>query len=208
MAAGAPSPSAKRSMPLTLAFHEVTYTVKLKKKLNGATHKTILTGISGVCTPGQLLAIMGPSGAGKTSLLDILAGRVLSEGQISLGSKRRCTSSDITRRAAYVQQDDAIIETQTVREALQMAADLTLPAGTNVSTRREKTEALLKAFHLEGCAETYSGRPELERHHWVALPALFACPHPPVHRSPHPLVSCRCRCACTCAPAWSALPLA
>ena len=38
------------------------------------TPKTILNDISGVAKPGQLLSIMGPSGGGKTSLLNVLAG--------------------------------------------------------------------------------------------------------------------------------------
>lgn len=41
----------------------------------GAT-KHILKGVSGCVKPGQLLAILGPSGAGKTSLLNLLAGRI------------------------------------------------------------------------------------------------------------------------------------
>jgi len=37
--------------------------------------KTILHGITGVAKPGEILAIMGQSGAGKTSLLNILSFR-------------------------------------------------------------------------------------------------------------------------------------
>lgn len=38
--------------------------------------KPIVQGCSGYCKPGQMLAIMGPSGAGKTSLLSILAKKI------------------------------------------------------------------------------------------------------------------------------------
>lgn len=39
--------------------------------------KEILRGVSGAVSSGQILAIIGPSGAGKTSLLDVLVGKVL-----------------------------------------------------------------------------------------------------------------------------------
>jgi len=39
--------------------------------------KEILKGITGSVNSGEVLAIMGPSGAGKTSLIDLLAGGVL-----------------------------------------------------------------------------------------------------------------------------------
>mmetsp|Transcript_10840 Transcript_10840/g.16461 ORF Transcript_10840/g.16461 Transcript_10840/m.16461 type:complete len:166 (-) Transcript_10840:1565-2062(-) len=43
--------------------------------------KPVLKGITGVAKPGQVLAIMGASGSGKTSLLNILAQRLaLSKG--------------------------------------------------------------------------------------------------------------------------------
>ena len=40
----------------------------------GAPEVKILDGISGHARPGEVLAIMGPSGGGKTTLLDTLAG--------------------------------------------------------------------------------------------------------------------------------------
>jgi ABC-type multidrug transport system fused ATPase/permease subunit len=46
--------------------------------------KQILSGLSGQVRPGQMLAILGPSGAGKTTLISILAGRSRAmDGQVS-----------------------------------------------------------------------------------------------------------------------------
>ena len=62
-------------------FYEVRFSVevsKLKAALMGekAGVKDILKGVSGAVSSGQILAIIGASGAGKTSLLDVLVGKV------------------------------------------------------------------------------------------------------------------------------------
>jgi ABC-type lipoprotein export system ATPase subunit len=49
----------------TLEFNDVSYFVKLK----GGKTKQILHNVSGTCVSGRLMALMGPSGAGKTSLV-------------------------------------------------------------------------------------------------------------------------------------------
>ena len=41
-----------------------------------AESKTILNDITGICPGGQITAILGASGAGKTSLLNVLACRI------------------------------------------------------------------------------------------------------------------------------------
>lgn len=62
-------------------FHEVRFSVdvsKVKAALTGERQglKKILQGVSGAVESGQILAIIGASGAGKTALLDILVGKV------------------------------------------------------------------------------------------------------------------------------------
>jgi ABC-type multidrug transport system ATPase subunit len=52
----------------------------------GAPDVRILDGISGHARPGEVLAIMGPSGGGKTTLLDTLAGTVRHRPASSLSS--------------------------------------------------------------------------------------------------------------------------
>jgi ABC-type multidrug transport system ATPase subunit len=122
--------------------------------------KQILQDINGVARQGKLLAIMGPSGAGKTSLLDILAGRRLqSSGELTLGTQNDVSPAEIRRRSAYVQQDDAIMASQTVREAITMAALLTLPRNMPKDEKIRRAEATMKTFSLEDCAETLVGDP-------------------------------------------------
>jgi ABC-type multidrug transport system ATPase subunit len=50
----------------------------------GAPDMKILDGISRHARPGEVLAIIGPSGGGKTTLLDTLAGASISSPYLSL----------------------------------------------------------------------------------------------------------------------------
>jgi ABC-type multidrug transport system ATPase subunit len=74
---------------------------------------------------------MGPSGCGKTTLLNVLARRAASSGakttgkcQVNGGELDNATFGRIT---SYVEQEDALIGSLTVKETLKFAADLSLP---------------------------------------------------------------------------------
>ena len=73
--------------------------------------KTILAGVSGVIEAGQLCAIIGPSGGGKTSLLDILAGRIppsrYQGGSVHVNGQR-LDLDDFRRVAGFVPQGASI----------------------------------------------------------------------------------------------------
>ncbi|KAK4836183.1 hypothetical protein QYF36_019619 [Acer negundo] len=78
--------------PLTVAFQDVQYYVDtpLEMRERGFTEKKLqlLSDITGTLRPGVLTALMGVSGAGKTTLFDVLAGRKTSgyiEGEIKIG---------------------------------------------------------------------------------------------------------------------------
>ena len=94
----------------------------------------ILQNVGGSVSSGQLLAIMGHSGCGKTSLLNVLAGRVSAAGSssfkvtgsITINGKDR-NEEDFRRISAYVLQDDALYPHLTVYETLYLAANFYLP---------------------------------------------------------------------------------
>lgn len=68
----------------------------------------LLNGVSGVFRPGVLTSLMGASGAGKTTLMDVLAGRKTggrAEGlQLVNGAPKRM--STFARVMGYVEQLD------------------------------------------------------------------------------------------------------
>lgn len=69
-----------------------------------------------------MMAIMGASGSGKTSLLNVIAQRLalnpgsMLEGEVRFNN-RTITSVDFGKIGAFVQQDDILVETMTPRES-------------------------------------------------------------------------------------------
>ena len=75
---------------------------------------------------------MGQSGAGKSSLLSILTGRITKrtngftlEGQVLMNGQKY-DSMKFAKCAAYVRQDDILLGTLTVEETFQFQARLKL----------------------------------------------------------------------------------
>ncbi|GIL92366.1 hypothetical protein Vretifemale_19890 [Volvox reticuliferus] len=106
-----------------MAFRDVSYFVRPsgdKKELQ------LLDKVSGVFRPGVLTSLMGASGAGKTTLMDVLAGRKTGgrvEGlQLVDGAPKR--QAAFTRLMGYVEELDVHNPQATVEEALLFSARL------------------------------------------------------------------------------------
>jgi ABC-type glutathione transport system ATPase component len=77
------------SKPL-LRWKNIELAVEKKTKHKGTIKTSILSNVSGEAKSGRLLAIVGPSGAGKTSLLNALAKRVPRKGARLTGDTHYC----------------------------------------------------------------------------------------------------------------------
>ncbi|MFD1796582.1 urea ABC transporter ATP-binding subunit UrtE [Paracoccus aurantiacus] len=92
----------------------------------------ILHGVSLLAEPGRVTCVMGNNGVGKTSLMNLLAGRhPRSGGELRLmgESLGRVTAQEMARRGVgYVPQGRAIFPLLTVRENLETGFGC-LPAG-------------------------------------------------------------------------------
>ncbi|KAM0952604.1 putative ABC-type taurine transporter [Dioscorea sansibarensis] len=119
---------------------------------------TILGGVSGYALPGEVLAIMGPSGCGKSTLLDTLAGRLQSnarqKGNILVNGRRQILTFGTS---AYVTQDDTLMTTLTVREAIHYSAQLQLPNTMSIMQKKERAETTIKEMGLKDAADTRIG---------------------------------------------------
>ena len=89
----------------------------------------LLSNVSGVFSPGVLTALVGASGAGKTTLMDVLAGRKTGgyiEGEIKISGYPK-EQRTFARISGYVEQNDIHSPQVTVEESLWFSATLRLP---------------------------------------------------------------------------------
>ncbi|KAJ8477316.1 hypothetical protein OPV22_021043 [Ensete ventricosum] len=119
---------------------------------------SILCGITGFARPGEVLAMMGPSGCGKSTLLDALAGRLASnvsqKGEILINGQKQKLAFGTS---AYVTQDDVLMTTLTVREAVYYSAQLQLPDSMSRAEKRARAEATIREMGLESAMDTRIG---------------------------------------------------
>lgn len=153
--------SVNRNPPLTVAVSDLKLSVK---KLR-AQEKPILDGINAIFRPGSISAILGPSGSGKSSLLNLMANRLNStltqkytaSGDIFLNS----TSIGIGNLGALcsfvTQEDDGLLSTLTVRETLYFSAYLRLPDNLTREMKRRRADELILKMGLKDCQDTLIG---------------------------------------------------
>lgn len=104
--------------------------------------------ITGAFKPGVLTALVGVSGAGKTTLMDVLAGRKTGgtiEGDVYISGfpKRQET---FARISGYCEQNDVHSPCLTVFESLLFSACLRLPS--DIDSETQKVKQTLSLFYL------------------------------------------------------------
>ena len=105
----------------------------------------LLKGVSGSFRPGVLTALMGVSGAGKTTLMDVLAGRKTGgyiEGDISISGYPK-KQETFARVSGYCEQNDIHSPQVTVYESLLFSAWLRLPKDVDSNKRKVSSRKLL-----------------------------------------------------------------
>ncbi|KAI9881182.1 MAG: hypothetical protein M1830_007160 [Pleopsidium flavum] len=129
-----------------------------KRGSNDAKWKTILDDVSADLPKGSLTAILGGSGSGKTSFLNVTSHRMSGSRLKTSGTILYNGGPELSSiRSAYVMQQDVLLPTLTVRETLQYAADLRLPPPTTEQERRRVVEEVILELGLKDCAGTRIG---------------------------------------------------
>ncbi|KAK7252303.1 hypothetical protein RIF29_36149 [Crotalaria pallida] len=139
---------------ICLTWKDVYVTASMGR--NGS--RAILQGVTGYAKPGQLLAIMGPSGCGKSTLLDTLAGRLGSNtrqtGEILINGHKQALAYGTS---AYVTQNDTLLTSLTVREAVHYSAQLQLPDSMSKAEKKERADFTIREMGLQDAINTRIG---------------------------------------------------
>ncbi|EKD14657.1 uncharacterized protein L3040_000180 [Drepanopeziza brunnea f. sp. 'multigermtubi'] len=144
----------------SFVWREITVTVKDTKT---GEPKAILDKIEGVVRAGEVCALMGPSGSGKSTLLNVLAHREASSGArvegVTLVNGASPSTTAFRRLSCYVEQEDALIGSLTVRETLHFAARLAHKNSLTKTERIKRIDALIESFGLRHQQHTLIGTP-------------------------------------------------
>ncbi|KAF8035905.1 hypothetical protein BT93_C1815 [Corymbia citriodora subsp. variegata] len=150
---------------LSIAFDDIRYAIDMPPEMKAQgipeDRLELLKGVSGAFRPGVLTALMGVSGAGKTTLMDVLAGRKTGgyfDGTITISGYPK-KQETFARISGYCEQTDIHSPYVTVNESLVYSAWLRLPPEVDSETRKMFIEEVMELVELTPLQEALVGLP-------------------------------------------------
>ncbi|KAE7997396.1 hypothetical protein FH972_002037 [Carpinus fangiana] len=164
------SHNGKRGMVLpfdqhSITFDDIIYSVDMPQEMKNQgvleDKLVLLKGVSGAFRPGVLTALMGVSGAGKTTLMDVLAGRKTGgyiEGNITISGYPK-KQETFARISGYCEQNDIHSPHVTVYESLLYSAWLRLSSEVDLAKRKMFIEEVMELVELKPLRHALVGLP-------------------------------------------------
>eukprot|EP01039_Chlorochromonas_danica_P007161 gene7161-7918_t len=146
-----------------LEWSKINLSINVKdSKTNKQKERRILKNIAGNVTSGQLLAIMGPTGCGKSSLMSVLSGKVSYNRKTKLTGIITYNGEYLdhgmsTKTVACVAQDETMFAFLTVRETLTLACYFHSPGNISKEERDNRVVAVMRELGLSNAADTLIG---------------------------------------------------
>ncbi|CAE5962645.1 unnamed protein product [Arabidopsis arenosa] len=151
--------------PLAMSFDDVKYFVDMPAEMRDQgvteTRLQLLKGVTGAFRPGVLTALMGVSGAGKTTLMDVLAGRKTGgyiEGDVRISGFPKVQET-FARISGYCEQTDIHSPQVTVRESLIFSAFLRLPKEVGKEEKMMFVDQVMELVELDSLRDSIVGLP-------------------------------------------------
>ncbi|KAJ3100293.1 hypothetical protein HDU96_010381, partial [Phlyctochytrium bullatum] len=119
--------------------------------------KIVLEGVSGQIHSGRMTAIMGPSGAGKTTFMNVLMGKVPGiTGELKINGVVE-EMGRFKRLIGYVPQDDVMLQELTVREVIAHSGRCRLPRSWTSAEVESHVDNVISALGLDHVKNTQIG---------------------------------------------------
>ncbi|KAK1435134.1 hypothetical protein QVD17_00894 [Tagetes erecta] len=148
--------SSYRSRPrIEVSFEDLTITLK-------GSNKHLLRSVTGKISPGRVSAVMGPSGAGKTTFLSALTGKASGctvSGSILINGKNESMNS-YKKIIGFVPQDDIVHGDLTVEENLWFSARCRLPKDLSRAGKVLVLERVIESLGLQHVRDSLVGTVE------------------------------------------------
>ncbi len=138
---GSSSSSSSSGAPeaLDIEFDDITFVLK-----DGT---TIMQGVTGRFAPGRTCAIMGPSGAGKTTIINLVTGKASKTGgQVKVNGAKLENLKKYKKLIGFVPQEDIMIRDLSCRQNISFSARYRLPASeaANMELMRSKIDKCIR----------------------------------------------------------------
>lgn len=135
-----------------LHFHFRNLSVKLPDSDEANGGKVLLRGVSGHIAAGRVTAIMGPSGAGKTTFFTTLLGKQPADWVVdgTLCVSGGNSVAPLRSVLAFVPQDDVLCAELTVNDNIAYSANVRLPVTWTADERDRMRSAVLEVLGLVG----------------------------------------------------------
>lgn len=140
---------------IEIAFKDLSLTLKGSKK-------KLLRCVTGKLMPGHIAALMGPSGAGKTTYLSAVAGKATGcdvTGLVLINGKSESIRS-YKKIIGFVPQDDIVHGNLTVEENLWFSARCRLSADLSKAEKVLVVERVIESLGLQGIRDSLVGTVE------------------------------------------------
>lgn len=142
-------------LAIEVAFKDLTLTLKGSKK-------KLLRSVTGKLMPGRVAAVMGPSGAGKTTFLSAIAGKATgcdTSGLVLINGKVEPIRA-YKRIIGFVPQDDIVHGNLTVEENLWFNARCRLSADMSKADKVLVVERVIESLGLQAVRDSLVGTVE------------------------------------------------
>ena len=111
---------------------------------------TIMKGVSGEFLPRRTCAIMGPSGAGKTTIINLVTGKATkTEGVIHVNGEEVNDLSKWKKLVGFVPQEDIMIRQLTVRDNIVFSARYRLPDAMSLAEKNDVVNQTLVSLGID-----------------------------------------------------------